>query len=66
MDVRLMPKPSNRYKQRRPILAGRHIFRFGLNIMKANYFFFVLGLTCMDKLFTTEIAKCANEINSQF
>ncbi len=65
MDVRLMPKPSNRYKQRRPISAGRHIFRFGLNIMKANYFFGG-GLTCMDKLFTTEIAKCANEINSQF
>ncbi len=29
--------------------------------MKANYF--VCGLTCMDELFTTKIAKCANKIN---
>ncbi len=28
--------------------------------MKANYFF-CCGLTCMDELFTTELAKCANK-----
>ncbi len=61
-DVVFMPKPSNWCHQRRPIIiAGRSIFRFGGKIMKANKF--LGGLTCMDELFTTKIAKCANKIN---
>ncbi len=44
-DVTLMPKPSNWCHQRRPIiLEGRSIFRYGLKIMKTNYFF--CGLNC--------------------
>ncbi len=43
------------------ILQGRSIFRFGFKIIKANSFF--CGLACMDELFTTKIAKCANKTN---
>ncbi len=49
--------------ERRPIiLEGRSFSRFRLKIMKANAFFYC-GLTCMDELFTTKIAMCANKIN---
>ncbi len=64
MDVRLMPKPSNRCKQKAHLSWEAH-FQIWIKYNEGKLFFF-LGLTCMDKLFTTEIAKCANEINSQF
>ncbi len=53
--ITLMPKISEKAHNFR---GEEHFLKW--KIMKANTFF--CGLTCMDELFTTEIAMCTNKI----
>ncbi len=64
-DVTLMPKPSYWCHERRPIiLERRSIFQIWIKDYEGKYLYFC-GLTCMNELFTTKIAMCANNINIQ-